>query len=46
LEEDLAAMRTMFPRLRVEVLAKAGHWAHADDAEGLVRVLEEFLGGH
>jgi pimeloyl-ACP methyl ester carboxylesterase len=45
LEEDLVAMRRMFPRLRAEVLAKAGHWVHADDAEGLVRVLEEFLGG-
>ncbi len=45
LVDDLDGMRKLFPRMRVEVLENAGHWVHADDAEGLAKVLEEFLGG-
>ena len=29
---------------RLQELPKAGHWVHADDPEGLIRLVVEFLG--
>jgi len=44
LAEDAARITSLFPKAQVEELARAGHWVHADDPEGLARLLEEFLG--
>jgi esterase len=46
LPEDKARITRLFPSAQVEELASAGHWVHADDPEGLVSVLEAFLGEH
>ena len=43
LPEDEARITKLFPKAQVEELASAGHWVHADDPEGLVRVLVEYL---
>jgi esterase len=42
-EEHHPAIRAMFPDVRFAVLPNAGHWLHADDPEGFVRAVEEFL---
>jgi esterase len=43
LAEDVPRIVKLFPRARVEELPSAGHWVHADDLEGLVKALKEFL---
>lgn len=42
---DEAQIRRLFPKARVEKLAEAGHWVHADDPAGLVRIATQFLDG-
>ncbi len=43
-EEHHAAIRALFPAVRFAALPEAGHWLHADDPEGFVAAVEEFLG--
>lgn len=40
---DIAGIRKFFPRAQIQELAEAGHWVHADDPTGLVRMLTQFL---
>ena len=35
----------LFPGARIEVMSDAGHWLHAEDPEGFISILREFLGG-
>ena len=43
-EPGLAAIRRMFPNARVERLAGAGHWLHADAPAAFASLVEGFLG--
>lgn len=38
-----AKIRALFPEVRFEVLANAGHWLHADDPAGFVSAVDSFL---
>ncbi len=42
---DLKAMRGLFPSLEWEVLAAAGHWLQAEQAEDFFRICSGFLAG-
>ncbi len=42
-EEHHDAIRALFPAVRFAALLTAGHWLHADDPEGFVAAVEEFL---
>ena len=41
--EHRPVIRSLFPRARFVTLKNAGHWLHADNAEGFVAVVEAFL---
>ena len=41
--EHRAPIRALFPAARFAVLAKAGHWLHADDPEGFTAAVAAFL---
>jgi pimeloyl-ACP methyl ester carboxylesterase len=42
-EAERAAIASLFPQARIVVLGNAGHWVHADDPEGFLRVARIFL---
>lgn len=41
--KERASALTSHPRVRVHVLADAGHWVHVDNPDGLHRLLVEYL---
>jgi pimeloyl-ACP methyl ester carboxylesterase len=43
LAEDMPQIEKLFPKARIEKLANAGHWVHADEPAGIVRILTSFL---
>ena len=43
LPEHRLAFRALFPACRFVSLRHAGHWLHADNPEGFIAVVEEFL---
>ncbi len=42
-DEDIPAIRAIFPDHRIETIADAGHWVHADQPEAFLYVLMGFL---
>lgn len=42
-DEDYPTIRRMFPQARIETVADAGHWVHAQQPEVLYRLVREFL---
>ena len=44
-DEDTAAMRELFPRVRQVTVKGAGHWVHADAPDVVVEVLRRLLHG-
>lgn len=40
---DHAAFQRLFPAARFAVVERAGHWLHADNPQGFLQALEEFL---
>lgn len=45
LDEHVAPMRELFPRMAQVTLKRAGHWVHADDPEAFLVVCRRFLTG-
>ena len=43
LDEDLPMIRQLFPQARIETIADAGHWVHADQPEKLFQLVINFL---
>ncbi len=43
LDEDQAAIASLFPQARLETIAHAGHWVHADQPEQLLQAVRQFL---
>lgn len=43
-DEDLPAIKWLFPNTRVETIAKAGHWVNADAPKELFELVAGFLG--
>ena len=41
--EDHAAFRALFPRIGFASIPRAGHWLHAENPEGFLAALQEFL---
>jgi pimeloyl-ACP methyl ester carboxylesterase len=41
--EDHAAFRALFPRIDFVSIARAGHWLHAENPEGFMAALRDFL---
>jgi pimeloyl-ACP methyl ester carboxylesterase len=41
--EHHAAITALFPAVRFATLPTAGHWLHADDPEGFIAAVDEFL---
>jgi pimeloyl-ACP methyl ester carboxylesterase len=41
--EDHAAFRVLFPRISFANIPRAGHWLHAENPEGFLAALREFL---
>jgi esterase len=41
--EDHAAFRAFFPRIGFVSIARAGHWLHAENPEGFMAALRDFL---
>ncbi len=42
-ENDMTAMRELFPRVVQVTLKRAGHWVHADEPEAFTAVLRRFI---
>jgi pimeloyl-ACP methyl ester carboxylesterase len=42
-EEDFPLIRELFPQARIETVADAGHWVHADKPQELLALLQDFL---
>ena len=42
-DEALPAIKALFPAVRLETIADAGHWLHADQPEAFGRCVEDFL---
>lgn len=42
-DEDLPAIRALFPKAILETISVAGHWVHADAPEQLIAVIAQFL---
>jgi len=42
-DDDLPLIRTIFPQAKIETIANAGHWVHADATEEFLTIIEEFL---
>lgn len=42
-DAHLPAMRALFPNVRLEVIADAGHWVHADQPHAVADALRRFL---
>ena len=45
-DEDLTAIRSLFPQSRVETVANAGHWVHIDAPEATCAVIKQFVNPH
>ncbi len=43
-DADLPAMRALFPRTRLQTIAGAGHWVHADAPQAVIGAIEDLLG--
>lgn len=43
-DEHLAAIRALFPAARLESIAGAGHWVHAEQPQRFVALVRHFLG--
>ncbi len=43
LDSDLPLIKSLFPSSKLETVANAGHWVHADNQQGLLDVLVPFL---
>jgi len=43
LDEDIPQIKEFFPAARIETVADAGHWVHAEQPEELYRLVSEFL---
>ncbi len=43
LDADLPLIKSLFPSAKLETVANAGHWVHADNQQGLLDVLVPFL---
>ena len=41
--EDHAAFRALFPSIAFASIPRAGHWLHAENPEGFLAALREFL---
>lgn len=41
--QDEALIKKHFPAAEIKTIADAGHWVHAEEPEGFVRVVKEFL---
>lgn len=44
--EYAAAMRSLFPRVRVVTIKNAGHWVHSDQPEVFVSTIRQFVHPH
>ena len=44
-DEDWAGIQALFPNARLETIAGAGHWVHAEAPDEVYRLTEEFLEG-
>ena len=42
-DSDIPDIRMYFPEAQIETIPKAGHWLHAENPEGFMKVLEPFL---
>ena len=42
-DEDLELIQLLFPQARLETVAEAGHWIHAEKPEALLAVVNSFL---
>ncbi|MGE5255523.1 MAG: alpha/beta fold hydrolase [Hyphomicrobiales bacterium] len=42
-DSDWPEIKTIFPRAELVTLAHAGHWAHADDKDGFLKTVKEFM---
>jgi len=42
--EDIAGIHELFPKAKIETIAGASHWVHAESAEKFVSVVGNFLG--
>lgn len=42
-EEDMDEIRRLFPKARLETIAGAGHWIHADKPDAFAEVVLDFL---
>jgi esterase len=45
-EADILEIKKMFPRAKIETIARAGHWVHADAPEEFVAIISSFLAGN
>ena len=43
-DEDIEGIRYLFPKAKIETVARAGHWVHAEAPEELYQVILTFLG--
>ena len=42
-DEDVPVIRRYFPNMRLETVAEAGHWVHAEAPDRLLRIVRTFL---
>jgi esterase len=42
-EPDVTLIRKMFPQAKLETIATAGHWVHAEAPEEFIQIITEFL---
>ncbi len=42
-KEDEALIKTHFPQARIEMIAGAGHWVHAEKPEAVAQLLKDFF---
>jgi len=42
-DEHIPVMRSLFPRVRLQTIAEAGHWLHADQPKAVTEAIADFL---
>ncbi len=42
-DEDIPGIKKMFPQAKIETIARAGHWVHADAPEEFISLISSFL---
>jgi esterase len=42
-DEAIPVISTLFPAARIETIAEAGHWLHADQPEAFGAAVQDFL---